>query len=141
MVAAYLALPTALVAGHSPFDARIVRDALVRLGVGKVESVLDGTAALAALKSNPPDLLVVDWDLPAMPVDNLVAAARERGEGGPRIVLTMAAPTRRAVEEAKAMGVDSIVVAPFSPRALMDRVPRLRRTEGAVPSAGAGQAP
>lgn len=114
------ASPKALVAGHNPNDARVVRDLLKRLGLGSIDAVADAKAAIAALKGNPPDLLVVDWGDGA---DTVLQAARR--DGGPRIVVTMAAPTRQSIAAAAAFKVDSIVAVPFCPRDFMDRVPRL----------------
>jgi CheY-like chemotaxis protein len=118
---------SAVIAGHEPRDARMLRDLLDRLGIGRIDAAADGKAAIAALAGTRPDLLVVDWSIAARSAGEVVAAARDGADHAPRIVVTMTAPTRSAVEAAKALEVDSIVAMPFSPRMFMDRIPRLDR--------------
>jgi two-component system KDP operon response regulator KdpE len=114
----------ALLAGHAPSNVRAVRDILGRRGIDRIDSVPDGKTAIAAIAARPPDVLVVDWDIPASGAEAIIAAAR-KGETAPKIIVTMAVPTRSAVEAAKGLSVDSIVAIPFSPRVFMDRLPSL----------------
>ena len=108
---------SALVADQSPYAARILRDLLVRAGIDRVETVLDGAEALGALSERRPGLLVLDWDLPVVGAREIIdmAHAREGQDPPMRILVTMPEPTRTGVEEARARGVDAIVVKPFSP--------------------------
>jgi len=114
---------TALIAGHSQGEAQLVRGLLRRLGVQEVRTAADGAEAVAAMTSRPPDLLVLDWNIRSTPADMVVKAAREKREAGPRILLTMEAPTRGMLAAAVDLAVDSVVAKPFSPSAFMDRVP------------------
>lgn len=114
---------SALVAGHSHTEAQLVRDLLRRLGVREVRTASDGAEAVAALASKSPDLLILDWNIQATSAVMVVKAAKEGQERGPKILLTMAAPTRGALAAAADLEVDSILAKPFSPSAFMDRVP------------------
>lgn len=119
---------TALIAGHKPSDVRTVRDLLTRRGIARIEAVADGAAAIGAMSKGLPDLLVLDWDIQGRDAEAVVSAAREQGGAGqPRILVTVATPTRAVVEAAKELRIDSIVAAPFSPRAFLDRLPALER--------------
>ena len=118
---------TALIAGHKPSDVRTVRDLLSRRGITRIETVADGGAAIGAMSKALPDLLVLDWDIQGSDAEAVVSAAREQGAAQPRILVTIATPTRAAIEAAKELRIDSIVAAPFSPRAFLDRMPRLER--------------
>ena len=114
----------ALLAGHAPSSVRVVRDILNRLGIERVDAVADGKAAIAVIAARPPDILVLDWDIAAVSAEAVLAAAR-KSEVTPKVVVTMASPTRTAIEAAKGFDIDSIVAIPFSPRVFMDRLPSL----------------
>lgn len=116
----------ALIAGHKTSEVRTVRDLLTRLGIERIETAAHGTAAIGALKNTVPDLLVVDWEIPGEGAEAVVAAARVKDKA-PRILITMSTPTSASVEAAKALQIDAVVAAPFSPRAFLERVPRLAR--------------
>lgn len=116
----------ALIAGHKTSEVRMARDLLARLGIERIETVGHGAAAIRALRNAVPDLLVVDWEIPGDGADAIVAAARGRDKA-PRILVTMSAPTSASVEAVKALQIDAVVAAPFSPRSFLDRVPRFER--------------
>jgi len=108
-----------------------IRDTLER-ALYAVEWVPDGAQALAALKSNTFDLVVLDLGLPK--VDGVEVLRRVRGEGGavPVIVLSArdTAPDRVLGLDA---GADDYLVKPFDVDELLARVrAQLRRQRGAA---------
>jgi two-component system alkaline phosphatase synthesis response regulator PhoP len=116
-------------------EAKIVqlgRDYLERAGY-TVVTAGDGISALAAFRTDKPDLIVLDLGLPGR--DGLdVARAVRRDSNVPIIMLTA-----RGEESDKIVGLelgaDDYMVKPFSPKELVARVRAvLRRLEG---SAGA----
>jgi two-component system alkaline phosphatase synthesis response regulator PhoP len=116
-------------------EAKIVqlgRDYLERAGY-TVVTAADGISALAAFRTDKPDLIVLDLGLPGR--DGLdVARAVRRDSNVPIIMLTA-----RGEESDKIVGLelgaDDYMVKPFSPKELVARVRAvLRRLEG---SAGA----
>jgi DNA-binding response OmpR family regulator len=108
-----------------------IRDTLER-ALYAVEWVPDGAQALAALKSNAFDLVVLDLGLPK--IDGVDVLRKVRGEGGavPVIVLSArdTAPDRVLGLDA---GADDYLVKPFDVDELLARVrAQLRRQRGAA---------
>src|SRR5919204_6247966 len=64
--------------------AAIVRDGLTRLGY-RVELAADGPAALAAVRAQPCDLVVLDLMLPGM--DGVEVCQRLHARGGPPVIM------------------------------------------------------
>jgi two-component system KDP operon response regulator KdpE len=85
----------------------------------EVQSVLDGTKALAEFEADPPDLLIVDLGLPD--IDGLEVCRRVRERSAvPILVLS-----------ARDQGADDYVTKPFGPDELLARVRAcLRRAQG-----------
>ena len=84
----------------------------------------DGEQALAELERERPDIVLLDWKLPGRSGGEVLAALRREHPGLPVIVLTadMTAKTREA---AAALGADTFLTKPFSPRELLGVVERL----------------
>jgi two-component system response regulator ChvI len=99
----------------------------------------DGEAALAALRSNPPDLAVFDIKMPRMDGLELLRRLRETSDL-PVIFLT--SKDEEADEEVGlAMGADDYISKPFSQRLLLARIRAILRRAGPVSEAAAGDVP
>jgi two-component system alkaline phosphatase synthesis response regulator PhoP len=113
---------------------RLARDYLERAGF-RVSSAADGISALAAARSEKPDLIVLDLMLPGM--DGLDVARTLRRESDVPIIMLTA-----RVEEADRLiglelGADDYISKPFSPRELVARVRTvLRRANGSIRQPG-----
>jgi len=108
-----------------------IRDTLER-ALYAVEWVPDGAQALAALKSNTFDLVVLDLGLPK--VDGVEVLRKVRGEGGavPVIVLSARDTASDRVLGLDA-GADDYLIKPFDVDELLARVrAQLRRQRGAA---------
>lgn len=119
-----------LVVDDEPKIAKLARDYLEKSGF-RVLTAGDGTTALAAVRHDRPDLVVLDLNLPGM--DGLdVCRALRRQSAVPIIMLTA------RVEETDRLiglelGADDYISKPFSPRELVARVRAvLRRVQGSV---------
>ena len=106
-------------------DNADMRDYLRRLlsGPYDVDAVSDGAAALAAIRKEPPDLVLADGMMPGLDGFELIQAIR----GDPRIAtLPVMVLSARAGEEARIdglrAGADDYLVKPFSARELLARV-------------------
>jgi DNA-binding response OmpR family regulator len=96
-----------------------------------VTVVDNGQAALEALASQLPDLVVLDLMLPRVDGLEITRWLRERGDT-PIIMLTARREERDRIAGLE-MGADDYVVKPFSPQELVSRVRAvLRRTQGAA---------
>jgi DNA-binding response OmpR family regulator len=117
-----------LVVEDEPSIREVVALYLERAGY-QVACVADGAAALEALATDTPDLVVLDLMLPEVDGFAITRFLRQRGDT-PIIMLT----ARRAETDRIAgleMGADDYVVKPFSPQELVSRVRAvLRRTQG-----------
>ena len=107
--------------------AKIIRDYLENAGF-RVDSVGDGSAAVSAFQLNPPDLVLLDLNLPGM--EGLDVAREIRRKSDIPIIMV----TARVEETDKLIGLelgaDDYITKPFSPREVVARVRAvLRRTQ------------
>lgn len=117
-----------LVIEDEPSIREVVALYLERAGFS-AHCVEDGDAALAAIESNPPDLVIMDLMLPGIDGLTLTQYLRERGDT-PIIMLTARRDEADRIAGLE-MGADDYVVKPFSPQELVSRVRAvLRRTHG-----------
>jgi DNA-binding response OmpR family regulator len=122
-----------LVVDDEPTVREVVAGYLRRDGHDVCEAA-DGTAALASVETDPPDLIVLDMMLPG--VNGLDVLRRVRTTSDvPVIMLTARAEESDRVAGLE-LGADDYVVKPFSPRELAARVNGvLRRANGRQPAA------
>ena len=108
-----------LVVDDEPRIADICRDYLEHAGF-KVFTAGTGTDALAAARTKPPDLIVLDLGLPKM--DGLdVTRALRKHSNVPIIMLTARVDERDKLAGLE-LGADDYLTKPFSPRELVARV-------------------
>ena len=133
MCYSYPQMKKILVVDDEPKIVRLARDYLEHAGFAVV-AAYDGQMAMAAARSENPDLIVLDLGLPSL--DGLdVTRALRRVSNVPIIMLTA-----RSEESDKLVGLelgaDDYITKPFSPKELVARVRTvLRRVEMAVPGA------
>jgi two-component system, OmpR family, alkaline phosphatase synthesis response regulator PhoP len=108
-----------LVVEDEPQIVRVLHDYLRHSGF-EVITATDGPAALRAVRTARPDLMVLDLGLPGMDGLDVARAVRKEGEL-PIIMLT--ARTEEADRVAGLeLGADDYVAKPFSPRELVARI-------------------
>ena len=113
--------------------ARNLRDYLEVAGF-EVTAVGDGSSALASIRGNRPDLLVLDLGLPG--IDGFdVARELRRTSTVPIVMLTARGEESDRIVGLE-LGADDYLVKPFSPKELVARVRAvLRRTSGTTAGA------
>jgi len=110
--------------------ARLVRDYLTEAGFD-VTLASTGPSALAAARSQRPDLVILDLGLPGMDGYDVTRSIRAQSSI-PIIMLTARSEETDRIVGLE-LGADDYVVKPFSPRELVARVKAvLRRTGGEV---------
>jgi two-component system alkaline phosphatase synthesis response regulator PhoP len=123
-----------LVVDDEPRIAEIARDYLERAGF-RVTTKGNGEDALAAARSSPPDLVVLDLGLPKMDGLDVTRALRKKSNV-PIIMLTA-----RVDETDKLVGLelgaDDYITKPFSPKELVARVRAVFRRVDGPPDRGA----
>ena len=116
-----------LIVEDDPRTAEIVRLYLDRDGYS-VTAVHDGRAGLEAVRSEPPDLVILDLLLPGM--DGLELCKAVRRECRVPIIMLTALSTEQDKLAGLDLGADDYVTKPFSPRELTARVRAVLRRTG-----------
>jgi two-component system, OmpR family, response regulator len=102
---------------------RIVRMSLERVGKMTVEVVSDPTLAIEAMTAFGPDLVMLDWMMPAMDGPTLFKQMKLRPETSSLpVVFITAKASPRELEELMAMGAAGAISKPFSPRDLPEQL-------------------
>jgi two-component system response regulator MprA len=110
-------------------DDRSVREALARaleLEGHEVHVVADGQAALTAMATNHPDLVIVDWMMPVLDGLSVCRQLRAAGDSTPVLILTARGDVRDRVSGLDA-GADDYLPKPFALDELLARVRALLR--------------
>ena len=122
MIAATQA-PRILVVEDERDIALLVKHTLERAGVARVDLVASGDVAVRTATEQPPDLVILDLNLPILSGDEVCRILRSRPEtkAVPIIMLTASTSENERVAGLD-MGADDYVTKPFSLRELSARV-------------------
>lgn len=131
-----LAKPTILVVEDEAPLATMLRYNLEKQGY-RVEEATDGQEALTRIAEAQPDLVLLDWMLPAMSGLEVCRQIRRRPQTRdlPVIMVTARADDQDAVRGLNT-GADDYITKPFSIEALLARIRALLRRSSAVPVKG-----
>jgi two-component system, chemotaxis family, chemotaxis protein CheY len=114
-----------LIVDDNQYMRRLTRTMLMNLGAKSVLEAADGLAALEAIRTCDPDVMLLDWDMPVLDGMEVVRIVRSPGvfprPNLPIIMLTTRA-RRSAVVQAMRAGVHEFLLKPTSPKALRDRL-------------------
>lgn len=100
---------------------KIQKKTLAQLGHTDVAEAADGVEALSLYKESPPDLMLIDWNMPNMDGITLVKTIRQMDKSIPLIMCTTEAEKARVVEALQA-GVNNYVVKPFTAETLSEKI-------------------
>jgi DNA-binding response OmpR family regulator len=127
-------VPRVLVVEDEQDIAGLIKHALERSGEGRVEIVTTGDAALRSVTENPPDLVILDLNLPVLSGIEVCRIIRGRPATAHVPIIMLTARTGEADRVAGLdLGADDYVTKPFSLRELAARVRAvLRRRHGAA---------
>ena len=102
---------------------RIVRMSLERVGKMTVEVVGDPTKAIEAMTGFGPDLVMLDWMMPAMDGPALFRQMQLRPETKALpVVFITAKAAQRDLDELMKMGAAGTISKPFNPKDLPDQL-------------------
>ncbi len=122
-------------------DSRTIRNiqknVLKQLGYEDILEAEDGVQALPFFKDNPPDLALVDWNMPNMDGITLIRKVREFNKTVPLIMCTTEAEKSRVLEAIKA-GVSNYIVKPFTAESLGEKISQTLAKSKAKAAAPAG---
>jgi two-component system chemotaxis response regulator CheY len=116
-------------------DSRTIRNiqknVLKELKFTDVVEAEDGIQALTIFSEDPPDLILVDWNMPNMDGITLVRKVRESNKSVPIIMCTTEAEKSRVLEAVKA-GVNNYIVKPFTAESLGEKITQTIAKAGAM---------
>lgn len=120
-------MPARVLVADDEDDIRdLVCLAVQRAGGTVITSATDGTAALAAARTQLPDLAVLDVSMPGATGLEVCAALREEpATAGIRILLLSAGASLEDVARGLAAGADAYLAKPFRVAALVHQVQSL----------------
>jgi CheY-like chemotaxis protein len=102
---------------------RIVRMSLERIGKMTVSVVSDPTKAIDSMIAFKPDLVMLDWMMPAMDGPTLFKAMKARPETSALpVVFITAKAAQRDLDELTSLGAAGTISKPFSPKDLPDQL-------------------
>ncbi len=114
-----------LIVDGNPFMRRLTRNMLMNLGAKSVLEAVDGLAALEAIRTCDPDVMLLDWDMPVLNGMEVMRIVRSPGvfprPNLPIIMLSHRAQ-RSYIIDAMRAGVHEFLLKPTSPKALRDRL-------------------
>ncbi|MGH2446295.1 MAG: response regulator transcription factor [Candidatus Limnocylindria bacterium] len=123
-------MPQILIVDDEPKIVRLVHDFLTAAGFG-VTTARSGDEALMRVRTEPPDLVVLDLGLPG--IDGLDVTRSIRRAGDLPIIMLTARDDETDKLIGLELGADDYVTKPFSPRELVARVRAvLRRHAGST---------
>jgi CheY-like chemotaxis protein len=114
-----------LVVEDNQYMRKTIRNLLVNCGVKDICEAADGIAALDAIRTLAPDIVVLDWEMPLLSGAELVRIVRSPGvfpmPDVPIIMLSGHGERWRVVEAVR-LGVNEFLIKPVSAKALYDRL-------------------
>jgi DNA-binding response OmpR family regulator len=130
-------LPRVLVVEDETDIAQLIKHTLERGGDANVEVVSTGDAALRSVGETPPDLMILDLNLPVVDGTEVCRLIRARPATASLPIIMLTARTAESDRVSGLdLGADDYVTKPFSLRELAARVRAvLRRKPGSKPSA------
>ncbi len=116
---------TVLLVDDNQYMRKIVRNLLTTIGVKQIIEAGDGIAGLEAIRTETPDVVLLDWDLPLLNGAEFVRIVRSPGLfPTPELPIIMVSShgDRWRVLEAVRLGVNEYLRKPVSAQALHDRL-------------------
>ncbi len=116
-----------LIAEDEPNIVELLTFVLERAGCD-IRSVRDGEAAIAEIRRDPPDVLLLDLMLPKRDGYEVLKAVRaSKSNAGLPVVMLTAKGQERDRKVAESLGVDVFITKPFSNQEVVDSVLKLAR--------------
>lgn len=92
-----------------------------------VEDASDGESGLAAVRAHPPDVVLLDLNIPALSGPEVLEALKEDPATKDVLVVVVTATGEEGRARSLAAGADGYITKPFSPLALLRTVERALR--------------
>jgi len=110
--------------------AEAIRQTLSEGGFS-VSTMTDSPAVLAAICQHPPDLVLIDWDMPGIAAQDLFQAIRRaRTDRSVRLIILSTFASEQDVVRGLSLGADDYIAKPFSLREVLARSRAVLRLRG-----------
>ncbi len=123
---------------------KVVRTMLMGIGMREISEATDGQAGLDSIRSQPPDVVILDWEMPGLDGPGFVRMVRSPATfpypNVPIIMLT-GHGERARVTEAVEIGVNGFLLKPVSSKALQDCMAAVLSNPRQIMQGGDGAAP
>jgi CheY-like chemotaxis protein len=96
----------------------------------EVEEVTDGEAGIAAVRARPPDIVLLDLNIPVVSGDQVLETLKADPATAAVLVVIVTATGEEGRQRALGQGADGYITKPFSPLALLRTVERVLRGSG-----------
>ncbi|HEX4408095.1 MAG TPA: response regulator [Xanthobacteraceae bacterium] len=114
-----------LIVDDNQYMRKMIRNLLINCGIKDIYEAADGIAALDAIRTVAPDVVILDWEMPLLNGPELIRIVRSPGvfpmPDVPIIMLTGHCERWRVVEAVK-LGVNEFLSKPVSAKAIYDRL-------------------
>jgi CheY-like chemotaxis protein len=114
-----------LIVEDEPYSRKVVRTLLAAIGCTKIYEASDGASGLESIVTFNPDVVLLDWEMPAMDGAEFMRRVRSPDDfpypNVPIIMLT-GHGERARVMEAVDLGVHEFLLKPVSSQALLTRI-------------------
>jgi two-component system chemotaxis response regulator CheY len=114
-----------LIADSNQYTRKLTRMMLTNLGAKSIYEVGDGVAALDAIRTVTPDVMILDWDMPVLSGPEIMRIVRSPGvfpRANLPIIMLTDTGKRSRVTQAVRLGVHEFLVKPISPKTLHQRL-------------------
>ena len=114
-----------LIADNNAYTRKLTRMMLVNLGARAIYEEADGVAAIDAIRTVSPDVMIMNWDMPVLDGPEVMRIVRSPGIfPKPNLPIIMLTDTglRSRVTAAIKLGVHEFLVKPVSPKTLHQRL-------------------
>lgn len=110
-----------LVVDDSKTMRRIHKRMLTKLGVTDIREAGNGLEALASFKADPPDLILLDWNMPQMDGITFLKTVRKR-PAHIRVIMVTSEAEKSRILNAVRFGANDYMVKPFTEEGYLEKV-------------------
>lgn len=114
-----------LIVDDDTYYRKIIRSLLTSFGVKRIYEAGDGAQALEVMQQFRPDVVIVDLEMPMLNGTEMIKLVRNPQSSSHAtvpIILATGHTERGRIQEAIALGVNAILVKPFSAKTLLQRL-------------------
>lgn len=124
-LASRFAITKVLVVDDEHYMRKVVRTLLMSMGIRTIFEAPDGPSGLEMIRTNVPDVVILDWEMPGLDGPSFVRMVRSP-ETFPQpdvpIIMLTGHGERSRVIEAVQVGVNEFLLKPVSSKSLQDRL-------------------